>query len=116
MYRSNGYKFVSLDQALDDPAYQTAITVYGNWGDLVGRPLGAVAGEEEGFFYRRSGGAGVHQSGGEVRYTPATAGLAHPSINFTGRRDNIEQRNTILRLRKIAIGSSCFLMELFRVW
>ncbi len=32
MYRSNGYTFVSLGQALDDPTYQTAVTVYGNWG------------------------------------------------------------------------------------
>lgn len=32
MYRKNGYTFVSLDEALKDPAYSTEITVYGDWG------------------------------------------------------------------------------------
>ena len=32
MYKSNNYTFVSLGEALKDPAYQTEITVFGNWG------------------------------------------------------------------------------------
>lgn len=32
MYKSNNYTFVSLTDALIDPAYQTGITVFGNWG------------------------------------------------------------------------------------
>ena len=32
LYRDYNYSFVSMDQALEDPAYQTPVTVYGNWG------------------------------------------------------------------------------------
>ena len=32
MYKRNNYSFVSLDNALRDPAYETAVTVFGNWG------------------------------------------------------------------------------------
>ncbi len=32
MYKSNNYTFVSLGDALKDPAYKTEITVFGNWG------------------------------------------------------------------------------------
>lgn len=32
MYRRNGYTFISLDEALQDEAYQTEVTVYGRWG------------------------------------------------------------------------------------
>jgi hypothetical protein len=32
MYKSNNYTFVSLGEALKDLAYQTEITVFGNWG------------------------------------------------------------------------------------
>jgi peptidoglycan/xylan/chitin deacetylase (PgdA/CDA1 family) len=32
MFQRNGYSFVSLGQALQDPAYQTEITRYGKWG------------------------------------------------------------------------------------
>lgn len=32
LYQANNYAFVSLADALKDPAYKTAITVYGNWG------------------------------------------------------------------------------------
>ncbi len=32
MYKRHGYEFVSLEKALQDPAYQTPVTVFGNWG------------------------------------------------------------------------------------
>lgn len=32
MYRENHYSFVTLERALEDPAYQTPITAYGEWG------------------------------------------------------------------------------------
>jgi peptidoglycan/xylan/chitin deacetylase (PgdA/CDA1 family) len=32
MFRKNNYQFVSMDKALEDKAYNTVITVYGNWG------------------------------------------------------------------------------------
>lgn len=32
MYRKNGYGFISMEAALEDPAYQTTITSYGDWG------------------------------------------------------------------------------------
>jgi peptidoglycan/xylan/chitin deacetylase (PgdA/CDA1 family) len=32
MFRSNGYEFISMDEALEDEAYKTEITKYGNWG------------------------------------------------------------------------------------
>lgn len=32
MYKANNYTFVSMADALNDPAYQTEITVFGNWG------------------------------------------------------------------------------------
>lgn len=32
VYRKNNYIFVSMDQALEDEAYQTPITVFGKWG------------------------------------------------------------------------------------
>lgn len=32
MFRKNNYDFVSMDKALEDSAYKTDITVYGNWG------------------------------------------------------------------------------------
>lgn len=32
MFRKNNYSFVSLGKALEDPVYQTEITVYGKWG------------------------------------------------------------------------------------
>ena len=32
MFRDNNYAFVSMDSALEDEAYNTEITVFGNWG------------------------------------------------------------------------------------
>jgi peptidoglycan/xylan/chitin deacetylase (PgdA/CDA1 family) len=32
LYKANNYVFVSMDNALKDPAYKTEITVFGNWG------------------------------------------------------------------------------------
>lgn len=32
MIKRNGYEFVSLEKALQDPAYQTPVTVFGKWG------------------------------------------------------------------------------------
>lgn len=32
LYKSHGYTFITMDEALADPAYQTKITVFGNWG------------------------------------------------------------------------------------
>lgn len=32
MYKANNYSFVSMSDALEDPAYETPISVYGNWG------------------------------------------------------------------------------------
>lgn len=32
LFRQNTYSFISIDKSLRDPAYQTEITVYGNWG------------------------------------------------------------------------------------
>jgi peptidoglycan/xylan/chitin deacetylase (PgdA/CDA1 family) len=32
MFKKNNYKFVSMDQTLEDNIYKTEITVYGNWG------------------------------------------------------------------------------------
>ncbi|MCC7506869.1 MAG: polysaccharide deacetylase family protein [Saprospiraceae bacterium] len=32
MYRRNGYDFITLDEALQDEAYQTEVTVFGRWG------------------------------------------------------------------------------------
>jgi len=32
MFRRNNYEFVSLDKVLEDKAYESAITVFGNWG------------------------------------------------------------------------------------
>ena len=32
MFRKNNYEFISMDKALEDKAYQTEITKYGNWG------------------------------------------------------------------------------------
>ncbi|MCX6138862.1 MAG: polysaccharide deacetylase family protein [Ignavibacteriales bacterium] len=32
LFIANGYSFVSLERALEDPAYQTEVTKYGNWG------------------------------------------------------------------------------------
>ena len=32
MYRANNYAFISMDETLKDPAYQTGITVFGDWG------------------------------------------------------------------------------------
>jgi peptidoglycan/xylan/chitin deacetylase (PgdA/CDA1 family) len=32
MFKRNGYSFISLGQALQDPAYQTKVTKYGKWG------------------------------------------------------------------------------------
>jgi hypothetical protein len=32
MFRSNGYTFISMDEAIQDEAYKTEITVFGNWG------------------------------------------------------------------------------------
>jgi peptidoglycan/xylan/chitin deacetylase (PgdA/CDA1 family) len=32
MFSKNNYEFVSMDKVLEDKAYNTAITVYGNWG------------------------------------------------------------------------------------
>lgn len=32
LYRAHNYSFVSMDNALDDPAYKTEITVFGKWG------------------------------------------------------------------------------------
>ena len=32
MFSKNGYSFVTIDKALEDPAYRSEITVYGKWG------------------------------------------------------------------------------------
>lgn len=32
LFRENGYTFVSMDEVLKDPVYETPILVYGNWG------------------------------------------------------------------------------------
>jgi len=32
MFLKNNYKFVTMGEALQDKAYETSITVYGNWG------------------------------------------------------------------------------------
>lgn len=32
LYKAHGYTFVSMDNTLKDPVYETAITVYGKWG------------------------------------------------------------------------------------
>ena len=32
MFLKNNYGFVTMEKALEDPAYKTSITVYGNWG------------------------------------------------------------------------------------
>lgn len=32
MYKANNYTFISMADALNDPAYQTEVTVFGNWG------------------------------------------------------------------------------------
>ncbi|WP_143960277.1 polysaccharide deacetylase family protein [Litoribacter populi] len=32
MYRQNGYTFISLEEALEDPAFNTPISKYGDWG------------------------------------------------------------------------------------
>ena len=32
LFRSRGYEFVPLEEALKDPVYQQEITVFGNWG------------------------------------------------------------------------------------
>lgn len=32
LYQANNYAFISMDEALKDPAYKTEITVYENWG------------------------------------------------------------------------------------
>jgi hypothetical protein len=32
IFRKNNYQFVSMSKALEDKAYETAITAYGNWG------------------------------------------------------------------------------------
>jgi hypothetical protein len=32
MFIRNGYSFISLEDALKDPAYNTEISVFGNWG------------------------------------------------------------------------------------
>ncbi len=32
MFKKNGYEFISMNEALQDNAYQTKITTYGNWG------------------------------------------------------------------------------------
>ena len=32
LFRKNNYTFISMDKALEDPVYQTQITVFGNWG------------------------------------------------------------------------------------
>lgn len=32
LFKTNNYDFVSIDNALKDPAYKTEITVFGNWG------------------------------------------------------------------------------------
>ncbi|MBS1507080.1 MAG: polysaccharide deacetylase family protein [Bacteroidetes bacterium] len=32
LFKANNYVFVSMDNALKDPAYKTEITVFGNWG------------------------------------------------------------------------------------
>ena len=32
MFKKNNYNFVTLDKALEDNAYKTPVTVYGNWG------------------------------------------------------------------------------------
>lgn len=31
-YKSHGYSFISMKDALKDEAYQTEITIYNNWG------------------------------------------------------------------------------------
>lgn len=32
MFHKNGYDFITMDEALEDDAYKTPITTYGNWG------------------------------------------------------------------------------------
>lgn len=32
MFRENNYEFISIEKALEDDAYKTDVTVYGNWG------------------------------------------------------------------------------------
>ena len=32
MFLKNNYEFISLAEALKDPAYQTEVTSFGNWG------------------------------------------------------------------------------------
>jgi hypothetical protein len=32
MFRRNGYEFITMAKALEDEAYKTEITKYGNWG------------------------------------------------------------------------------------
>ena len=32
LFRKNNYTFISMDKALEDPVYQTQITVFGIWG------------------------------------------------------------------------------------
>jgi peptidoglycan/xylan/chitin deacetylase (PgdA/CDA1 family) len=32
MYRKNGYRFITMDRAVEDEAYSTPVTAYGKWG------------------------------------------------------------------------------------
>lgn len=50
LYQANNYAFVSMDDALKDPVYQTAITVYGNWGISWIDKWALSAGEKGEFF------------------------------------------------------------------
>ena len=50
LYKSHNYMFVSMDNALKDPAYKTEITVYGNWGISWIDKWALSAGERGDFF------------------------------------------------------------------
>jgi peptidoglycan/xylan/chitin deacetylase (PgdA/CDA1 family) len=51
IYRDHNYFFVSIDQALQDPAFLTPVTVYGNWG-ISWLDLWALSRGKKGAFFK----------------------------------------------------------------
>lgn len=51
LFRSRGYEFVTLEEALKDPVYQQEITVFGNWG-ISWIDLWALSMGKKGDFFR----------------------------------------------------------------
>jgi peptidoglycan/xylan/chitin deacetylase (PgdA/CDA1 family) len=51
IFKKNGYDFIDIKKTLKDPAYQSPITIYGDWGSSWIERWALSQGKKENFFY-----------------------------------------------------------------